>query len=141
MMRVILLLSVLPTITLAAEDVTTFCQPWFGPGIAVTCQAAIRNDGKPLERCYYENGWWLDDNGAVIRMPQPGGGDQRPRVVDVEPYGYPTLFGFQANEWEPCPGSYFGDLPTPPHVWEWCQAVARSEYHEGEAWCSQWEER
>src|SRR5436190_1822536 len=108
MMRAALLLSVLPTLAFAAEDATTFCQPWFGPGVGVTCQAAIRNNGNPLTRCFYENGWWIDaSDGAVLRMPRPGNGDQRPRVVDVEPYGYPTLFGFQANEWIPCPGSYF----------------------------------
>src|SRR5207253_7442671 len=125
----------------STDDCTTWCIPLFGAGIGVTCQAAVPDTGPCLRRCFFENGWWIDPgDGTVLRSPTPGGGDQRPRLVDVPPYGYATEHGYRAHAWGPCPGSYFGTLPTPPHVWEWCQAVARAEYGEGEAWCSQWGE-
>ena len=140
-LKVAIVVSLLRLVTAhAADDCTTWCSPAFGPGVGVTCQAAVAETGPCLKRCWYENGWgWDPDTGEIVRAPQPGGGDQRPRLVDVPPYGYATAFGYQVNAWGPCPGNYFGTLPTPAHVWEWCQAVARGEYHEGEAWCSQWE--
>ena len=121
-----------------AEDCTAFCEAWFGPGVAVTIQSAITQDGTCHNRCFFANGWWFDaDTGQVLRRPDGSLRDQRPLVTEVPPYGYARLNGFQINAWLDCPGGWGPRVPAPFDIKESGIVFARSEYGEGERWCMQ----
>jgi len=115
------------------EDSTVYCATLFGPGVGVTCHTWLDTAHQPHGECYYANGYVVDTRTGQSYW-RSGTGDRRPHQGDVRPFGYCTENGCTEDTWLECP--WLGRGPTPP-IQEFCLAMARSEYHDGYAFCGQ----